>query len=498
MSRLRSLKFWLALILLVAAALRFYELEPYLRFLGDEGRDVLVVKRMIVEKDFTFLGPSASVGGFYIGPLYYYFMLPFLAIWNLSPVGPAVMSALFGLALVGTIFLFARYFFGDRTALVAAFLATLSPKLVEISRFSWNPNPMPLFSLLTFLFLYLASLKKRLLFSFLAGLSLGVLQELHYISLAVIPVVYLASFLTLPKDKKLILHFLLITAGLLLGNSLFIGFEIKNNFPNTRTALEFIFRGGATVAPRSPNLLSLFDDVARQLFEITFAFRGSFAQLLYRLSLLGLFFWSIRSFSTPQGRTKVTLLLCWLVLGTLGVGFYRGTLLEHYFGNLFPLPILLVALLFGELFRFKIGKPVAVFGLILLLFFSLPKLYFFQPPNNLVSQTKSVAAIVLELAGNQPYNFALITPGNSDHAYRYFLEIAGRPPVTILNPQLDPDRKSVTDHLIIVCEDPKCNPYGHSLWEVAGFGQGEIIEERPGPAGIRILKLIHYKGPTND
>jgi len=38
--------------------------KDYIIFLGDQGRDVLIVKNIIVDKKFTLLGPTASVGGF--------------------------------------------------------------------------------------------------------------------------------------------------------------------------------------------------------------------------------------------------------------------------------------------------------------------------------------------------------------------------------------------------------------------------------------------------
>ena len=94
----------------------------------------------------------------------------------------------------------------------------------------------------------------------------------------------------------------------------------------------------------------------------------------------------------------------------------------------------------------------------------------------------------------KPYNFALLTSGNSDQAYRYFLEVWGRPPKTIESPQSDPKRRSVADQLIVVCEAGDCKPLGHPLWEVAGFGRGEIVDRRVGPAGIVVYKLVHYKG----
>src|SRR3990172_5222645 len=87
-------------ILLLAAFLRLYKIREFVVFLGDEGRDALVVKRMIVDHKFTLLGPTASVGGFFLGPIYYYFMLPFVWASGLNPAGAAVMVALFGIATV--------------------------------------------------------------------------------------------------------------------------------------------------------------------------------------------------------------------------------------------------------------------------------------------------------------------------------------------------------------------------------------------------------------
>ncbi|MBI1982345.1 MAG: hypothetical protein HYS68_02065, partial [Candidatus Levybacteria bacterium] len=71
-------------ILLVAAFLRLYKISDYMTFLGDEGRDALVVYGILHGK-FTLLGPTASVGGFFLGPIYYYFMAPFLWLFNYDP-----------------------------------------------------------------------------------------------------------------------------------------------------------------------------------------------------------------------------------------------------------------------------------------------------------------------------------------------------------------------------------------------------------------------------
>ncbi|KKU92457.1 MAG: hypothetical protein UY21_C0001G0080 [Microgenomates group bacterium GW2011_GWA1_48_10] len=492
--KLTSPKTILFLILLLAFLLRTYQLSPYLQFLGDEGRDVLVVKRMIVDHNWTLLGPSASVGGFYIGPLYYYFMIPFLALSKLDPVGPAVMSVIFGIGAVFLAHFFAKRFWSEKVALLCALLVALSPKMVYISRFSWNPNPTPFFALLTILFVYLSTKRNRVLMSLLCGISLGIMQELHYTNLIFGPIVGLSVLLLFPL-RLAITNLALIFVGFLLGNSPYLLFEIRHGFPNIHSVLEFTTRGsGAVISPRSLNFLWLFNDILRRVFETVFAFSGQALDLFYYTSLAGFTFWAVKAARRKLSRPRVIILASWIFIGVLGIGSYRGQLLDHYFGFLFPIPFLMLAAAVGSvIFRKALILPVAI-ALAILVALEINNLYFWQPPNNLVKQTQEIARIVLRMAQERPYNFALLTLGNSDHAYRYFLEIWGKPPVVIENPQNDPERKTVTDQLLVVCEGSDCKPLGHPLWEVAGFGQGEIVEREVGPAGIIIYKLIHYKG----
>ena len=56
----------------------------------------------------------------------------------------------------------------------------------------------------------------------------------------------------------------------------------------------------------------------------------------------------------------------------------------------------------------------------------------------------------------------------------------------------------VTDQLLIVCESRKCAPLGHPIWEIAGFGRGEVAGEWELPdIGIRVFRLTHWPGAPN-
>src|SRR3989344_2408772 len=140
--------FILGLILLAGAIFRLYKINEYMTFLGDEGRDVIIVRRIFTEFHPPLIGPGTSIGNMYLGPLYYYLMAPALLIAGFSPVGPAVFIALLGIATIFIVWFVAREWFGKVAAAVAAALYAVSPTVIIYSHSSWNPNIMPFFALL--------------------------------------------------------------------------------------------------------------------------------------------------------------------------------------------------------------------------------------------------------------------------------------------------------------------------------------------------------------
>src|SRR3990167_10771248 len=138
MAKIKIEYFLVCLILIVSLALRLYHIDGYMTFLGDEGRDVRIVRDLLAG-NLVFIGPMTSIGNMYLGPLYYYLIAPALFLSSGSPVGPAVMIALLMTATVGLTWSLARSWFGRFPALIAALLFALSPVAIIYSRSSWNP-----------------------------------------------------------------------------------------------------------------------------------------------------------------------------------------------------------------------------------------------------------------------------------------------------------------------------------------------------------------------
>ncbi len=507
-------KIVIILILAIASFYRLYHIMDYMTFLGDEGRDVLIVYR-ILHGNLTLLGPTASVGGFFLGPIYYYFMAPFLWLFNYNPVGPAIMVALFGIATVWLIYKVGKEFFGSSVGLIAAGLYAISPLVVNYSRSSWNPNPMPFFSLLTLYLIYKALKANSLKLFILSGFLFGITMQLHYLALflGIIIFAYILLFQFVYSKNNFISktfkQYLFIFLGFIVGWSPFLAFEFRHGFTNIIRIFNFVFRSGETGG--NNHFLATVGNVFFRIFgrlignfplpeQITLGEYLGISLWYYLILILGILSVGFLihkvaddyKLNSPDFAKK-SLFLVWFIFGVGLFGLYKKPIYDYYFGFMFPLPFFIVGLFFKSLWRKKIGKIISVFLILILIW-----LNNFTPPykasaNGQLNQAEEISKFVIEKTDNKPYNFALITGGSSDHAYRYFFTLWNKPPVTIENKEVDPQRKTVTEQLLVVCDANICRPLGNSLWEVAGFGRAEIVGEW-NVSVVKVFKLRHYRG----
>jgi len=190
---------------------------------------------------------------------------------------------------------------------------------------------------------------------------------------------------------------------------------------------------------------------------------------------------------------KYGLITIWFVLGIILFGFYKKSIYEYYFGFMFPLPFILIAISLVSLSKVKFGKVIALLIFVGIILINIQGVPFRYMPNRQLNQAETIARFVLDKSDNKPFNFALITGGNSDYAYRYFFTIWGHPPITIDQPANDPEGKTITNQVLVVCESIPCEPLGNSLWEIAGFGRAEIAGSWD-VSVVKVYRLVHYSG----
>lgn len=515
---------FISFVLLLAAFLRVYRLSDYMTFLGDEGRDALIVYEILHGK-FTLLGPMASVGGFFMGPIYYYLIAPFLWLFNYDPSGPAFMVAVFGVMTVLLVYKTGKFLFGFRAGVVAATLYAISPLTVAYSRSSWNPNLMPFFSLIILFTLYYAFRKSSKKLFILVGILYGIAFQLHYIELFLGAVIIFYLFLMMIITKRLrskerlitlslltLRDYILIFFGFVIGWSPFLAFEARHGFLNIRSIFNFIVHSEEVGAGET--FTGIVGNVFFRLFgrlltrypppdQIAAGFYTPVTVTVWTDLTLALAIFCLSVFlyqyyrqlkDKTENSQKLSIIFVWLVIGIFLFGLYKKSIYDYYFEFMFPLPFLLAGNGFSFLFdKGKWFRMLSLISLIALIIVNLQGIPFLFQPNRQKDQVKQIAEFVLSKTDNKPYNFALITGSNSDHAYRYFFKLANRDPVIIQNPQIDEQRKSVTNQLLVVCEDTACQPLGNGLWEVAGFGRANIVGKWD-VSVVKVYKLVPYAG----
>lgn len=465
----------LAFILIIAGFLRLWHIDQYMTFLGDEGRDVAAVRQILLGKKIALIGPGTSVGNMYLGPLYYYLMAPALWAAGYSPVGPAIMVALFSLITIALIYIWGKQLFGTANALFISFLYAVSPVVITYSHSSWNPNVMPFFAVLAMYGIWQIWKFKRLNWLPVVGASLAFVLNSHYLGLLLFPPVILYWFLTRKAKSFWPVSLKSLFIFLILMSPLFI-FDLRHHWQNSLSIIHFFTDRQQTVNFKIykavPNLWPVWQDIVTSLLASNNIIIG---RILSWLIFIAVLFVGVRQILTKKVSSDFVYILVWLLAGLVGLGLYKQHIYVHYYGFLYPV----VFLLLGFLPRFKILKYLIFVYLAYLSLFHTPIL---SVPNNQLHRTQQIASFIKKQSQNQPFNLALISKNNYDAGYRYFLDLDTSSVRTI--------HEQITDQLFVICEG-ECRPIGHPLWEIASFGWAKIDTSWNFPWGVTVYKLAH-------
>lgn len=331
-------------VFLLALFLRVYRLPEFIAYHQDQVRDLQYVKEHVETGKFIYLGPKASVGNFFLAPLWYYLM-QITYFFSHSPVAPALMVAVLNSAAVVLLYFFTATFFNSGAAVIASLLYAVSPFSIEYSRFAWNPNPIPFFTIIAIYSLYIYIYKNRKSFIYIAVMASNFAFQLHYQGFLLVAAVFI--FPLMKKDwKRLVLSGILFI-GLLMP---FIIYEVSNGYPNMSQIAYFL---GKTTEGRSlgvANSLKVFTQdypefISRVLFFGNKTLGVIFSLVTYLMVLKSFLLKKLSVKKNPQDN----LLFIFSIL-LLTLFAYRQWIVPYYLlVTLIPL-IVIAVLAFG---RFK-------------------------------------------------------------------------------------------------------------------------------------------------
>jgi 4-amino-4-deoxy-L-arabinose transferase-like glycosyltransferase len=493
------LEFWILLaILAVGAFCRLYKIDQYMTFLGDEGRDVIIVRRLLTEGHTPLIGPGTSIGNMYLGPLYYYMMAPALLLAGFSPVGPAVQIAILGVITIWLVWYAGRLWFGRTAGLIGAGLYAISPTIILYSRSSWNPNIMPFFALLSIFSIWKVWKDHNFNWLLVLGGSFAAVLQSHYLGLLLVPTLFIFWVLTFwrLKSKQEFIKKSLLGFGIfiVLMSPLFF-FDLRHNWMNSRAIYTFFTVRQTTVSvkpwtaiPKVPEMLTM---VNTSLIGGKDVLTGRVTAALFGIGLIVLIVYAVRLGKRNLSKINPAyyLLLSWFGFGLIGFGLYKQNIYDHYFGFLFAVPYLIIGILLAFVSGYgKIGKLIGAVLVVYLVAVNLTQNPLKNTPNNQLRRSKDVSIKILSEDGSRPFDLAVIAERNYEDGYRYFLELSG---ATVFHADRW-DQKTIVDQLFVVCEieEKKCDPTHSPKAEVANFGWSKIDSSWE-VDGVIVYKLVH-------
>lgn len=454
----------------LGAFLRFYQLTDYLPFSGDEGRDALVLKHLLADGQFPLVGPAASVGNVFLGPAYYYLMALPMAVFWLNPVAAAAQVAVLGLGSIGLIYYLARQWFGRAPAVIAALLFAVSRPEVIFSRVSSNASPAPFFALLTVVGLYQVRQSGNYRWLILTGAALGLLVQMHYMALLMLPVVVLLWVYQYRRYRQrpdsgrhvwfgtigAVFAFLILLSPLL-------GYDLGHHFANVKGFYNFFLHGQSGISSSGSPLAA-----ANHVYNETLIGDYLAANVAWGNRLAG---WARYLAPVTSVVVLVPLVVAclkrwrgqalpwpylalglWLAIGVLGASLFRSGLEVHYLEWLSPVPFLLLAAAWSSVSqaavrRVRQGGLLALVGFLFIT--NLQHTPFELPPPKLLQRTQTVSRHIVSEAGGRPFQLVLL-PGDYSDAYKFYLDRYGNAPIS--------HATSLSDKLFVICQSEPCDP----------------------------------------
>jgi len=335
----------LMIIILVGALFRTYNLPERFGFAHDADLYSWIVKDIVVDHNLRLIGQETSASGVYIGPLFYYLLIPFFLIFNMDPIGSAYLGLVIGLLTTLSYFYCLSKIFNKTVGLIAAFLN--STLLFTVGFDIWVV-PTITTKLWAIWYLYTLLMLSRGNFKVLPllGLLIGLIWHIHLAlipALLAIPVaIYVSKKI---PSKKQILYFILI---ILITSLPLIIFELRNNFIQIQSIINSFTEklGGGTGIYKLMVSLEFIAKNTNSLFFFPNSISSTFKFIpVLLISAIGVFLVAKKILKVKE----VVIFLTWI----LGILFYFSLsskpISEYYFVNIEVIILTVFSLLISYL-----------------------------------------------------------------------------------------------------------------------------------------------------
>jgi hypothetical protein len=220
-------------ILLVGFFLRIYKPAEFFMYSHDQDLAGWFVRDVINNHHLRLIGQETSTRGIFIGPLYYYLLIPFYLLFGMDPMGGVVMILILGIFCIWSFYYVFSKVVNEKSGLIASFLYAVSFYTIFNDREVVPTMPVILWTVWYFYGLNrLLVGKQKRGFLILSALT-GLIWHLNMTLILLVPLIPLSLWLSKKKVVRKNLKGGLVL--LLLFSLPLVLFETRHNFSQVRS-----------------------------------------------------------------------------------------------------------------------------------------------------------------------------------------------------------------------------------------------------------------------
>ena len=351
----------LGLILLIGLFFRTFQIVERFDFAHDGDLYSWIVRDILINHHPRLIGQLTSAPGIFIGPFFYYLLVPFFILTNMDPVGVLIPTTIIGLLTIFSFYFVFSKLFNKDTGTIASFLYAVLIVTINSDRMVVPTITTSLWSVWYF---YTIVLLTRGSFSILPilGILIGLIWHVH---IALIPTLLAIPFAFLiPKKLPSLKQLLICIIALLIASSPLIFFELRHNFSQTLSFINnftlpqngqptdfYKFKLVTEMVTKNLNAL-LFSPQSFNIANNIF-----FTLLILLLPILA---------KATKSLKELIPLYAWILGVVLFFSISKSPISEYYFSNLNVIFIGFVSLFFANILK---KNQVFLKIVMLLLFF---------------------------------------------------------------------------------------------------------------------------------
>lgn len=424
---------FLFLIILIGLFFRTYQIVERFEFAADGDLYSWVVKDIVINHHFRLIGQLTSAEGIFVGPFFYYLLIPFFLITKMDPVGVTALGVIIGILTSLSYYFVLSKLFNKIVGLVAAFLHSILISTINFDR--WIVPTLPT-KLWTIWYFYTIFMITRGNFSVLPilGVLIGLIWHIHIALIPTLLAAPIAIYISkkVPSKKQITLFFI----SLVITSLPLILFEVRHNFQQFFSLIENFarYREGPTGFSKLSLVLGMIIQNTNSLFFSPHSFKLTnniffvFLILISPLLIKGKEFLSLK-YLTP--------IYFWIFGVILFFSISSSPVSEYYFSNLEVIFVIFVSLLISILLK---RRNTAYIILTFLLFVFLKNAYFFTSQDiyhkGYVERKALVQKIKQDTAAkNFPcIGITYITSPGENVGFRHFFYLSN---IHLVHPSLD-------------------------------------------------------------